>query len=45
MVRADRILVLRNGRIAECGTHLSLMRANGYYAGLVRRQVEGLIAA
>lgn len=43
VVNADRIVVLLNGRIAESGTHRDLVRARGYYAGLVRRQVEGLL--
>lgn len=31
---ADRIVVLSEGRVAESGTHLQLMQANGVYAGL-----------
>ena len=31
--RADRIVVLKNGRIVESGTHASLLAANGEYAG------------
>jgi ATP-binding cassette subfamily B protein len=38
VVHADRILVLRDGRIAESGTHAELMTAAGFYAGMVRRQ-------
>jgi ATP-binding cassette subfamily B protein len=41
---ADRILVLRGGRIDACGTHEALMREGGYYESLVRRQTVGLIA-
>lgn len=45
VVDADRILVLRNGRIEEVGSHRDLMNADGYYASLVRRQTRGLVAA
>ncbi|WP_394845539.1 ABC transporter ATP-binding protein/permease [Pendulispora brunnea] len=43
VVRADRILVLKDGQIVECGTHAELVRAKGYYASLVEHQVRGLI--
>jgi ATP-binding cassette subfamily B protein len=43
VVNADRIIVLREGRIVESGPHLELLRANGYYASLVRRQQHGMI--
>ncbi len=43
VVRADRIIVLKQGRIAESGTHGELMRLRGYYASLVERQTRGLI--
>jgi ATP-binding cassette subfamily B protein len=36
---ADQILVLDNGRIAERGTHDSLVRQNGLYAELYRKQL------
>jgi ATP-binding cassette subfamily B protein len=45
VVRADRIVVLRDGRIAEIGTHASLLRAGGHYAALVHLQTRGLLAA
>ena len=44
VVRADRIIVLKDGMIAESGTHLELIRDDGYYASLVERQTRGLIA-
>lgn len=43
VVRADRIIVLKNGTITESGTHRELMRARGYYSSLVERQTRGLI--
>jgi ATP-binding cassette subfamily B protein len=43
VVNADRILVLREGVIAEVGRHAELMKLGGYYASLVRRQTAGLI--
>jgi ATP-binding cassette subfamily B protein len=44
VVNADRIIVLKEGRIGEMGTHRDLLRRNGYYASLVHRQQRGLIA-
>jgi len=41
---ADRIVVLRDGRIEEVGKHDELMRAGGYYASLVRKQADGMTA-
>ena len=36
--RADRILVVEHGRIAEMGTHEELIRAQGHYYELYTRQ-------
>jgi ABC-type multidrug transport system fused ATPase/permease subunit len=41
---ADRILVMRRGRIVEEGSHRQLVAAGGYYAELVRRQTRELLA-
>jgi len=37
--QADRIVVLEKGRIAEQGTHASLVEAAGYYAALRQKQM------
>ncbi|RIH91700.1 ABC transporter ATP-binding protein [Meiothermus granaticius] len=38
---ADRILVLREGRLVEEGSHQALLHCNGLYAELWRLQAEG----
>lgn len=38
---ADRILVIQSGRIAEQGTHETLLARGGYYAELVRHSRQG----
>jgi ATP-binding cassette, subfamily B, bacterial len=43
VVNATKIIVLKEGHIAEQGSHRELMVLNGYYASLVRRQTRGLI--
>lgn len=40
IIGCDRILVLDQGRIAETGTHATLMAAGGVYATLMREQAE-----
>ena len=37
---ADRILVVKNGKIVEQGTHRELLALNGYYKQLYTRQYE-----
>ena len=39
IIRADRILVIDQGRIIERGTHAELLRLGGTYAGLYRQFV------
>ena len=39
----DRLVVLDRGRIVEQGTHDALLRTNGHYAALWRRQSGGFI--
>jgi ABC-type multidrug transport system fused ATPase/permease subunit len=38
--QADRILVLREGRLVESGTHEALLARNGLYSGLARAAVS-----
>ncbi len=45
IVGADRILVLKDGRIIESDTHAALMKQGGYYASLVECQSRGLLLA
>lgn len=40
IINADQIIVLDHGKIAEQGTHQELLRGNGLYAQLWRRQRE-----
>lgn len=42
VVGADRIVVLRDGRIVEAGRHEELLQRRGYYASLVQKQLKGL---
>lgn len=38
ILKADQILVVREGQIAERGRHADLLAAQGQYADLYRRQ-------
>jgi ATP-binding cassette, subfamily B, bacterial len=40
VLKADRILVMDNGRIVEEGTHQTLVKQNGIYASLAKLQFE-----
>ena len=37
---ADMIIVIRHGRITECGSHEELLRAGGFYSSLYNSQFE-----
>lgn len=41
VIDADRLLVIDSGRIVEEGTHAELMQAEGLYAQLYAKQLEG----
>jgi ATP-binding cassette, subfamily B, bacterial len=43
VTRADRIVVMSDGRVQDQGTHAELMRRGGYYARLVGHQTAGLV--
>ncbi len=43
IAQMDRLVILDHGRIVEQGTHESLLRADGHYAGLWRHQSGGFI--
>src|SRR5580700_6564135 len=45
IARMDRLVVLDRGRIAEQGTHDALLRLDGHYATLWRRQSGGFLDA
>jgi ATP-binding cassette subfamily B multidrug efflux pump len=45
IARMDRLVVLDRGRIVEQGTHDALLRLNGHYAALWRRQSGGFLDA
>ena len=44
-VLADRVLLMDNGRIAECGTHSELISANGKYAAMFKKQAENYLGS
>lgn len=45
IVRSDVIMVLKNGKIIESGTHLDLMNKQSHYKNLVNHLTSGLIAS
>jgi ATP-binding cassette subfamily B protein len=44
VIHADEIIVLRDGKIAERGTHRGLIRKKGLYAQMWNRQREAIAA-
>jgi ATP-binding cassette subfamily B multidrug efflux pump len=43
IARMDRLVILERGRIVEIGSHEELLKANGHYASLWRRQSGGFL--
>ena len=43
IVEADLILVVKDGKIVESGTHRELLQRKGYYEELYSRQFEALL--
>ncbi|MCB1119183.1 MAG: ABC transporter ATP-binding protein [Chlamydiia bacterium] len=43
LAHLDRILVFKDGRIIEMGTHQELLSTNGHYAHLWHRQTDGFL--
>ena len=39
IINAERIVAIDNGRIIESGTYEELIKKNGFFADLVRRQM------
>ncbi len=44
IIHADQIVVLDEGRIAQCGTHAELLEQSGIYQQMLRLQTESPIA-
>ena len=44
-VLADRVLLMDHGTITEMGTHAELMKQNGRYAAMFRRQAENYLGS
>ena len=40
---ADRIVVIKDGKIAEAGNHTELLAQGGYYASLLNKQTTGFL--
>ena len=40
VINADRILVFKDGSIIESGKHQELLAKNGYYADLIKYQLQ-----
>ena len=41
IMKADRIIVMRQGRVVEMGNHETLLNKGGYYANLVESGLQG----
>ncbi len=40
---SDRVFLMKDGEIAECGTHAELMEKNGLYAEMFKRQAQNYL--
>ena len=40
VINADRILVFKDGAVVESGKHADLLAKNGYYAELIKYQLQ-----
>ncbi len=44
-VLADKVVLMENGAVAECGTHFELLAQNGKYAEMFHRQAENYLGS
>ena len=42
-ILADKVILMKDGKIAEIGTHAALMERGGEYATMFKRQAENYL--